>query len=213
MTKTILAYGDSLTWGVNPLGPSRHESVNRWPVVLQTHLSEKVTIIAEGLRGRTTVFNDYSVGEDRQGARILPTLLATHQPVDLVIILLGTNDLKSYLGGSAASAAQGMRRLIEIVRTYPYLNPTPLPEIIIVSPPHLVETADQNTNQRFINGISESKKLAMFYSDLCDELECSFFDAASVAYASSVDGIHLDETNSKAIGKGLAPIVRMVLGL
>src|SRR5690606_5397717 len=118
--KTILAYGDSLTFGTNAETQGRHAYEDRWPTVLQERLAGRARVIAEGLGGRTTVFDDFSAIADRNGARVLPTMLASHSPLDLVVLFLGTNDLKSYINGSAFGAAMGIKRLVEIIRTYPY---------------------------------------------------------------------------------------------
>ncbi|MHC5306877.1 SGNH/GDSL hydrolase family protein [Bartonella sp. LJL80] len=213
MGKTVLAFGDSLTWGLHPSGLSRHAPSHRWPCVLKTHLPVGIDVIEEGLCGRTTVFDDMTVAEERNGARVLPTILGSHQPVDLIIIMLGTNDLKSFIAGSAVAASFGMRRLVQIVRSHPYMFDIVAPDILLVAPPHLVESGNPYSSARFNGALGEAKKLSMLYSDLADELECAFFDAASVAVASPLDGVHLDENNTKAIGKGLAPLVSMILGL
>jgi len=81
--KTVLCYGDSLTWGYNAENLSRHALADRWPSVLQAALGSGVNVIAEGLNGRTTAFDDHLADADRNGARLLPTLLATHTPLDL----------------------------------------------------------------------------------------------------------------------------------
>ncbi|HET9536787.1 MAG TPA: GDSL-type esterase/lipase family protein, partial [Mesorhizobium sp.] len=82
--KTVLCYGDSLTWGYDAEGPGRHAYENRWPSALQRALGN-VRVVTEGLNGRTTAFDDRLADADRNGARILPTLLATHAPLDLVV--------------------------------------------------------------------------------------------------------------------------------
>ncbi len=99
--KTILAYGDSLTWGHDAERLGRHAHEDRWPSVLQKALGHGVRVIPEGLGGRTTAYDDHLADCDRNGARILPTLLHTHAPIDLVILLLGTNDLKPSVVGTA----------------------------------------------------------------------------------------------------------------
>ena len=91
--KQILAFGDSLTWGANPGGRGRHRFEDRWTSVVEENLIG-VRVIAEGLGGRTTSFDDYSAMADRNGVKVLPTLLGSHYPLDLVAIMLGTNDLK-----------------------------------------------------------------------------------------------------------------------
>ncbi len=93
MTKTVLCYGDSLTWGYNAETIGRHAFEDRWPSVLQKALGDQARIIPEGLNGRTTAFDDYLADCDRNGAKVLPTILQTHAPLDLVIIMLGTNDM------------------------------------------------------------------------------------------------------------------------
>ena len=118
--KTILCYGDSLTWGYNAEGPSRHAYEDRWPSVLQADLGAAVHVIPEGLNGRTTAFDDHLAGADRNGARILPTILVTHAPLDLVIIMLGANDMKPWIHGNPVAAKHGMQRLVEIVRGHDY---------------------------------------------------------------------------------------------
>lgn len=211
--KTVLCYGDSLTFGHDPAGNGRHAHGDRWPVVLQNGLGDGVDVIAEGLGGRTTAYDDHGAAADRNGVRFLPTLLDTHTPVDLVIFMLGTNDLKPWTGGSAFAAARGLKRLIEIVRHHPWPFDHPVPEILVLSPPHIVETADDSSMGYLPGIVEQSQMLSTFYSEIADASGCGFFDAASVARASPLDGVHLDAANTRAIGRGIEPIVRMMLGL
>lgn len=211
--KTVLCYGDSLTWGYNPDGPSRHAPQDRWPAVLQSLLGDKALIFAEGLNGRTTAYDDMTAAADRNGARLLPTILTTHAPLDLVVIMLGSNDMKPFICGHAIGARQGMRRLVEIVRNHPYPMNEPAPDVLIVSPPRLCETGDPDFAATFRGGVEQSAMLASLYSDLADIDDCGFFDAGSVAETAPADGVHLDAINTRAIGKGLEPITRMMLGL
>lgn len=213
MSKSVLCFGDSLTWGWNPDGSGRHAYEDRWPSVLAAALGTDVTVIAEGQNGRTTVYDDHSVAEDCNGARALPILLASHSPLDLVILMLGTNDLKSYAGGSAFAAQRGMERLITLVRHHPYPFDMSEPDILVVSPPYLVETADHIHAAMFNGGVAQSKQLAIYYSDLADQYGCHFFDAASVTKASPLDGVHLDTNNTKGLGRALVSPVHMILGL
>ena len=211
--KTILAYGDSITWGHDAEGNGRHAHEDRWPSVLQKALGHGVRVIPEGLGGRTTAYDDHLAPCDRNGARILPTLLHTHAPIDLVIIMLGTNDLKQSIVGTAHGAAKGVQRLIEIIRHHAYPFDFDCPEILIVSPPLVRETANEDYAAGFAGAVAQSKMMATLYADLADETGCGFFDAASVAVATPIDGVHLDPENTRAIGRGLEPIVRMQLGL
>ncbi|SMH48242.1 SGNH/GDSL hydrolase family protein [Mesorhizobium australicum] len=211
--KTVLCYGDSLTWGYDPDGPGRHAFADRWPNVLQAALGPQVTVIAEGLNGRTTAFDDHLGSADRNGARLLPTILTTHSPIDLAILFLGANDMKPWIAGRAIAAKQGMQRLIDIIRGHAYPMGEDAPDILLVSPPPLCETGDPEFAAMFGPGLEQSTMLASLYSDLADLTGCGFFDAASVAKASPLDGVHLDAANTRAIGRGLEPIVRVMLGL
>ena len=103
--KTVLCYGDSLTWGYVPDGSGRHALGDRWPQILQAELGGSVNVVADGLNGRTTAFDDHLSGFERNAAKTLTTALGTHFPLDLVIVMLGTNDMKSFICGSAPSAA------------------------------------------------------------------------------------------------------------
>ena len=211
--KTVLCYGDSLTWGYDPDGLRRHAYADRWPSVLQAAMGGQVNVLAEGLNGRTTASDDHLAECDRNGARILPTILHTHAPLDLVILLLGTNDMKPGIAGSAILAMQGMRRLVTIIRRHPYPAPQESPHVVIVSPPPLADTPDAEFTAMFSGGPEESAKLAPMFRGLADEMGCGFFDAGSVAKATPMDGVHLDAANTRALGEALVPIVGQTLGL
>lgn len=210
--RTILAFGDSLTWGVNPGAGGRHAYEDRWPSVLEAGLGS-VRIIAEGLAGRTTSFDDYSALADRNGVRSLPMVLGSHYPLDLLIVMLGANDLKPHICGHAAGAAAGVERCLEIARTYPYGYGAPAPKVLIVSPPHFGRT--HLPDQQPVGGrsIAESHKLAPLYRDIAARCGAAFFNAAMVAEASPVDGVHLDAANTRAIGAALIPVAAQILGV
>lgn len=211
--KSVLCYGDSITWGTDPArAGQRHPFADRWPNVLAAELGAGVDVISEGLGGRTTAFDDILSDCDRNGVTILPTIMHSHRPVDVVILALGTNDLKPAIAGNAPSTMLGMRRLVEVVKNFAARLPNyVVPDVVIVAPPHIVESADPFFAELYEGAIPVSHKIAPLYRKLADELGCAFFDAASVARASNLDGIHLDAANTRAIGYGLAPIVRGLL--
>ena len=173
-------------------------------------------MIAEGLGGRTTVHDDWYASADRNGARILPTLLASHWPLDAVIIMLGTNDLKPFRGRTALEASYGVRRLVEVIRGHAGETGEAPPKIVIVSPPHLSKT-DVHPEMMDHFGqdaaIEQSKLFATYYKRRAEELGTAFFDASTVAEPDPNDGVHLDARNTRAIGEGLVPVVKELLGL
>ena len=211
--KTVLCYGDSLTWGYDAETQGRHRYQDRWPSVVQAALGDGVEVIAEGLNGRTTAFDDPLVTADRNGARILPAVLSSHAPIDLVVLMLGTNDMKPFIHGSPFLAQRGIRRLIEIIRTHDYPAGDRAPEILLVAPPTVVPTDNAEFREIYTGGEASSKRLAGLYEALADEAGCGFLDAGTVASAASIDGVHLDAANTRKIGEALAPVVRMMLQL
>jgi len=185
--KAVLCFGDSLTWGSNAETGGRHSHDDLWPSVLQKALGPDVHVIHEGLGGRTTAYDDNTADCDRNGARVLPTLLHSHAPLDLVIIVLGTNDLKPSIHGSAIVAMKGVERLVKLTRNHIWQVPDwEAPDVLIVAPPQLCETANPFMGAIFRDAIDESAMLASVYRDLADELDCGFFDAGSVARTTPV---------------------------
>jgi lysophospholipase L1-like esterase len=215
--KTILCYGDSLTYGANPQpGGPRHAYQDRWPTALESALGGQARVIAEGLGGRTTASDDWYAAADRNGVRILPTLLESHSPLDLVIIMLGTNDLKPAICGTALEASFGMRRLVQLIRGHYAGKGETAPEIILVAPPLICDSENADMMGHFggiAHGLEQSSQFAFHYARRAQEWNTGFFDAATVAVASPLDGVHLDAANTRAIGQGLVPVVKQALGL
>lgn len=215
--KTILAYGDSLTFGANPQpGGPRHAYEDRWPTALEKGLGGKARVIAEGLGGRTTVSDDWYANADRNGARVLPTLLESHSPLDMVIIMLGTNDLKPAICVSALEASFGMRRLTQLIRGHYAGKGETAPQIILVAPPLICDSDNADMMGHFgglAHGLEQSGQFAAHYARRAQEWNTGFFDASTVAKADPLDGVHLDAANTRAIGEGLVPVVKSMLGL
>ena len=207
--KTILAFGDSLTWGSDPVTGLRHPRELRWPNVLQSELGPEVEVLAEGLGGRTTCYDDHTGPACRNGAKALQVALASHMPLDLVVIMLGTNDIKPVHGGRAEAAYSGMRRLVEIIGTFPYKPRSAKPKVLIVAPPPCVESL--NGGPAGGRSIAESERLMSLLRQVAVETGASFFDAGSVIAASNADGVHLDGPSTARLGRALAPVVRSIL--
>lgn len=206
--KTILCFGDSNTWGTPPGGVGRHRWQVRWPGVLQQRLGAAVRVLEDGLPGRTNLVEDPS-SANRSGAQLLPVALEISSPLDLVIIMLGTNDLKRELGLSPKQIAQGARELLRIAaECEPRAS-----HVLLVSPPHVTETSDAGLAAQFHGGIERSQELAAHYAEAATHHGSHFFDAASVAKSSPVDGIHLDERSHQALGEALAAEAARILAL
>ncbi len=210
--KSILAFGDSLTWGFEAGTFKRHPFDHRWPNVLAAGI-RNVSVIEEGMNGRTTVFPDPTCEAERNGAVALPMLLCTHQPLDLVIIMLGTNDIKYANRCRAFDAAMGIERLITLTKSHSFIAGFPKPQILIMSPPALCKTSDEWFNDLWGHAIEESKLFARHHKRVAEEQEVHFFDAGSVSKTDPTDGGHMTAEDTKVLGQALVTVVERILGL
>ena len=207
--KTILCFGDSNTWGQKPDKTGRFPANVRWTGVLQTILGDDYYIIEEGLSSRTTDL-EYSKKPGRNGRAYLDPCLDSHRPLDLVILMLGTNDLKTEFDRSAKQIAEATRGLIELIQEKTKTNIMSVP-ILLVSPIHIVDTAPRFAE--FYTGTYDheaalkSQQLAIEMKRVADETGCQFIDAATVAEPGE-DGSHMSEPSHPALGKTIAKIVK-----
>ncbi len=196
--KTILCYGDSNTWGAIPGSLQRYNWNERWTGILQNKFGNSARIIEEGLGGRTTCLEDPSC-KDRNGAQYLPLVLESHSPLDLVILMLGTNDLKSYFNRSPLDVVLGIKDLIDICRK----SETEIPAILIVPPPLVVETENLDYRVHFSEAIDKSKKLGEHLSAISDKDGCFYLDSKEVPLASKKDGVHLDADGHQSLAMAI----------
>jgi lysophospholipase L1-like esterase len=205
MTRSVLCYGDSNTWGYAPAGrpDGRYGPEERWPGVMRTALGGGWLVIEEGLNGRTTVRDDPVEGAHKNGRTYLVPCLETHKPLDAVVIMLGTNDLKARFAISAWEIAQGAGVLVSVVQAAAVGRNGGRPEILLVSPPPTL-AAFPNHAEMFAGAHEKSKGLAREYKAVADKLGVRFFDAGSVIRSSALDGFHLDPESHAALGKAIA---------
>lgn len=215
--RRILVYGDSLTWGwtpVEPITPTvRHPAEDRWTTALASALGEGYEVIAEGLSGRTTNIDD-PTDPKLNGADYLPAALASHEPLDLVVILLGTNDTKAYLDRTPFEIGLGAGELINIVHESPGWDWTnyPVPRVLLISPPPLGEEIDPAAAEAFAGGREKSVDLPRIYAGIAELAGEHFFDAGGVIQTDGVDGIHFSAETNAALGEAVATEVKSILG-
>lgn len=202
----ILCYGDSNTWGHDPKTHLRFDA--RWTRLLAQMLPED-EIIEEGLNGRTFCFDDpFTPG--RNGLAALPTILMSQDPIDLVIVMLGTNDLKTTYPGQAGVIAKGARSFIRTIRT-PYLYNYAVPKILMVSPIELGKNiAEKEGPFGGFNkeSLEQSRYLGQAIEQVCKDaggevVGIYYMNAADYAQAGTYDCIHLDEAGHAALAQAL----------
>ncbi len=182
--KKIVCFGDSNTWGFNPLTKGRYEKSIRWTGRLSRLLGEEYEVVEEGLNGRTTVFSDriepYRCGLDYIGPCVL-----SHMPFDVLVIMLGTNDAKDRFHVTAREISYGIEELIKQVR---FLLGEDSPQILLVSPIPMEETGGGEYSE-------ESKKrvqgLAEEYKRVAKEFGCSFLEGGSIVPVPGPDKVHM----------------------
>ncbi|MCC8944006.1 lysophospholipase L1-like esterase [Bradyrhizobium sp. USDA 4518] len=209
MTKRILCFGDSLTWGwvAVPEGSptTRFPYAERWTGAMAAKLGPDYEIIEEGLSARTTSLDD-PADPRLNGSAYLPSAIASHLPLDLVILMLGTNDTKSYFRRTPYEIAVGMSKLAGQVLTSAGGVGTvyPAPKVLIVSPPPLADLPDPWFQGMFEGGREKTVELAKQYRSLAAFLKVDFLDAGSVISTDGVDGIHFTAKNNADLGMALA---------
>lgn len=209
--KSIVCFGDSLTWGFNPKDRSRYGHDVRWTRLLQKELGEGYYVVEEGLNGRTTVFEDPVKG-DKNGLAHLATVLESHKPVDLLILMLGTNNLQHRFNMSAAEVTSSMQRLVELaVRPMTGPEGTP-PKILLMAPPPANDFMGTVYEDHFLGErtCEISRKLAPLYAQLADDFGISFLDTGKFVSASAVDAIHLDPETQPVLAKAIAEKLREI---
>ncbi|MFK7993314.1 MAG: SGNH/GDSL hydrolase family protein [Granulosicoccus sp.] len=205
----IMCFGDSLTWGWIPTsnGPptARYTFADRWTGAMQAKLGDGYEIVEEGLSGRTTQLDD-PIDPRLNGADYLPSAIASHLPLDWVIIMLGTNDTKYLFRKTAFEIAASMAKLVDQVRRSAGGVGTgyPAPEPFLVAPPPLGKFAHPWTEAQFEGAQEKTIEMARHYAALADYLSIGFLNAGDVLTTEGVDGIHLTLQNNISLGQAIA---------
>ena len=208
--RTVLCYGDSNTHGSAPMASltdrRRFPPDERWPGALAAELGPAWRVIEEGLPGRTTVFPDPISGVHMNGLAVLPVALSSHRPIDLVIFMLGTNDLKHCFGVSAQEIALGMRNLIQAVQNSEDGPDGKPPQILVVCPPAVEEVGW--LAEMYSGGADKSRQLIGFYAEIAELQGVALLDAGDIIAVSMVDGVHYEAEDHSRLGRAIAAVVK-----
>jgi lysophospholipase L1-like esterase len=207
--KTILCYGDSNTWGYEPGPCTRYAAAARWPGVLRRELGEGYAVIEEGLNGRTTVFDDPVEGVHKNGRPYLLPCLETHAPLDLVVLMLGTNDLKTRFNVPPSDIAAGAGVLVGDILRSGCGRGGKAPKVLLVAPAVTGETAEDG--EMFKGAREKSKRFAGMYRLIAEQHGVAFLNANEHITTSEIDGIHLEPAEHEKLGAAVAGAVRKAL--
>lgn len=207
--RTLLAFGDSNTHGTVPMlalgAMARFGRDIRWTGQMARVLAPGWTVIAEGQPGRTTVHDDPIEGPHRNGLGVLPALLESHRPLDLVLVMLGTNDLKARFSVTPTDIALSLEKLVAVIRASAAGPAGTAPAILLVAPPPIAETGC--LAGIFSGGAAKSRHLGAAIGAAAMRARVAFFDAAADVAVSPVDGIHYEAGAHARLGAALAAAV------
>mgnify|MGYP001308439636 FL=1 len=203
--QTILCFGDSNTWGYNPVDGSRYNFATRWPGALQKIIgSNKYHIIEEGLNGRTTAHNE-TERPIRSGLDILPVLLETHRPLDWAIVMLGTNDLKTHFNSSAEEIAANVGALCDVIIQSDCLAEHQ-PQLLVCAPTSANE-ASRQLPEWFVGASETARNLPERIKREAHKRGILFLDVAGLLDHDFADSLHWTPAQHLIVGKAIAAVV------
>ena len=208
----ILCFGDSLTWGYHPVKRDRYGEDERWTGILQSLLGDGYKVIEEGQNSRTIATDDPTEGEKNGLSYIIPCL-ESQRPLDLMVLLLGTNDMKRRYGYSAEDIAGEMERFLEKVWTYNHFHLNDVMKIVLMSPPVVGENV-QGTSMRdafdLERTVQISRELQEWYRHLAETYGCFYLDTSQTVKVSPTDGVHLDPEGNQKMAEAVYEMILRV---
>jgi len=203
--KRILIYGDSNTWGyisgtlnLDTMYCERYPSDVRWTGIVQEEFSDTHLIVEEGLPGRTTAIDDPQLA-GLNGLKLLVPLLYSHRPIDTIIFMLGTNDLKSSFGMSPIEITRNISELCSTVKINHCGHEGDIPNIMIISPTQIANISESYITEEFSNANEKINELTQHLETLAKEKNYLFINASQIPLSKESDGIHLDKNAHKEL--------------
>lgn len=199
----ILCYGDSNTWGyISGSNHLRYGNDKRWTKVLANLLGNNFEIIEEGLNSRTLISNDLRPGkEGKNGYEYLIPCLDTHDPIDLVILMLGTNELKNTYNKSAKEIGELLEEyFVKTILNRKSQFKESYPKLLIVTPPVINEYTEYcKKDNKYLGATEKSKQLNTIYENLAKKYNCYFLNNDGLDVG--IDGVHLTEESHKKLAE------------
>ncbi len=206
----IVCFGDSNTYGFDPSTYARFPRAVRWPGVLAAELGDEAEVIEEGLNGRTTIWDDPYL-DGRNGRTYLLPCLRSHAPVDVLVIMLGTNDTKTIFGRSAAEIAAGVRALVDDALASGCGADGGAPRVLLIAPPGPGEVTERSEVWGFGEAKAKGERMPALYRTVAAMAGVAFLDASVVAGVDPADGVHLAPEGHATLGRAVAAAVRGLL--
>ena len=206
----ILCYGDSNTWGyISGSNHLRYGDNERWTKLLAKLLGKKYEIIEEGLNSRTLISEDTRPGkEGKNGFNYLIPCLDTHDPIDLVVLMLGTNELKYTYNKSAEEIGQIFEQyFVKTILNRKSQYRDTYPKLLIVTPPVINEQTEYcKSNNKYLEATQKSKELDRIYKAIADKYNCYFL--SNEGLTTGVDGVHMTKESHKLLAKRIKEMIK-----
>ncbi len=210
--KTILCYGDSNTWGYIPGTGKRYGRLERWTGILQRALGKEYQVIEEGLNARTTVLDD-PTRPFKNGKDYLIPCLDSSAPLDLVVLMLGTNDLKHRFGLSAFDIGVNISVLLGLIQSSTCWSEGRIPQVLLMAPPvvaRLTRVGTTDFPEIFHGAKEKSQQLGSVFRRVAKEVGCEFLDCSKIIVSSNVDGVHFDLDEHRKLGEVVAEKIKAI---
>ena len=200
--KHILCFGDSNTWGYDAATGGRFDDDTRWTMQLTKRLGEKYYVIEEGLSGRTACFED-PLNEGLSGLSVLAPILQSHAPLDLLVLMLGTNDCKQRFAATPVNIKDALTRLVKKARQLDIWRS--VPRILIVAPIIIDERLYSSPNAAGMGEgcVEKSRQLPQLFQDAAREHGCSFLDCNPYVNPAEGDYMHFDPDSNRSFAQAV----------
>ncbi len=206
---TLLTFGDSNTHGTPPMTDAtsyhRFGPDIRWPCVAHRALGQAWDLVEEGLPGRTAQYDDPVMDGLMNGYTGLRMALQSHGPIDVLTIMLGTNDVKTRFGATPETVMGGIAGLLDLAMGTELQTRHDGFKILLICPPPIIETGV--IRAQFWGGTEKTRRLSRLYAALAEDRGIGFLDAGQVIRSSPLDGIHFDATAHAALGQAVAEAI------
>ena len=209
--KTILCYGDSNTYGLRPDSNQRYPREIRWTGLLQKSLGEDYYVIEDGLSGRTTLWDD-PIEEHKNGKTYLFPCLESHSPIDLVVLMLGTNDLKTRFSLTPFDIGASVENLVKCILKSEAGPDGQPPKILLISPAPIHSVGRDDLDNMFLDMEERSRALAHYYEIVANQHSVAFLDPKDVVETNELDGIHYSVRGHAVMAELVEKKVREILG-
>lgn len=211
--KRILCFGDSNTWGYIPdTKHNRYPANIRWTGVLQENLGHEYEVTEEGLNSRGIVVSDSRPGkEGRNAIEYIQACLDTHDPIDYVIVFLGSNELKAEFNLSAEQVASNLKKLIEMITSRPSQFREAKPKVVVIVPPTICEQTEYCSNGgKYRGAYKKSVGLKKAFADVASKTGSLLVDIQKDLKLGN-DGVHLLPESHKLLGDAIASLLKPLI--